>query len=158
MTQPRADRPRMPGYGISETLEGVLPWSWAEERLRSSRNYWLSSVRPDGRPHAMPVWAVWLDGALYFSTARTSVKARNLLANPACVVTTEHGDEAVILEGSAVVEEGPQLLKPVWDAYKAKYDWSLDGESMFVLRPGVAFALIESAEEFASAATRWRFV
>ena len=72
----------MPGYGISESLDGVLPWSWAEERLRSSRNFWVSSTWPDGRPHAMPVWAVWLDGALYFSTASNSAKARNLLAKP----------------------------------------------------------------------------
>jgi general stress protein 26 len=147
----------MPGYGISESLEGALPWSWAEERLRDSRNFWVASTRPDGRPHAMPVWAVWLDGALYFSTAKTSVKARNLLANPRCVVTTEQGHEAVILEGTAAVEEDPRILKPVWDTYKAKYDWNLEGESMFVLRPKVAFAFIESAAQFATAATRWRF-
>lgn len=157
MPEPTISRPHMPGYGVSESLEGALPWIWAEERLRNSRNYWMSSTRPDGRPHAMPVWAVWVDGALYFSTARTSVKARNLSANPACVVTTERADEAVILEGKATVEEGAELLRPAWDAYKAKYDWGLEGESMFVLRPRVAFALIESAEEFATAATRWTF-
>ncbi len=157
MLEPTASRPHMPGYGISESLEGALPWSWAEERLRASRNFWVSSVRPDGRPHAMPVWAVWLDGALYFSTARTSVKARNLLANANCSITTESASEALILEGAAVVEEDHAVLKPAWDAYKAKYDWSLEGESMFVLRPRVAFAFIESAEQFATAATRWRF-
>ncbi len=147
----------MPGYGISESLEGALPWTRAEDRLRGSRNFWVSSTRPDGRPHAMPVWAVWLDGALYFSTARTSVKARNLFANPNCTVTTESANEAVILEGIAIVEENHSVLRPVWDAYKAKYNWSLEGESMFVLRPRVAFAFIESAEQFATAATRWTF-
>ncbi len=147
----------MPGYGISESLEGALPWTWAEDRLRETRNFWVSSTRPDGRPHAMPVWAVWQDGALYFSTARTSVKARNLFANPSCTVTTESANEAVILEGRAVVEEDHSVLKPVWDAYKAKYDWSLDGENMFVLRPRVAFAFIETPEQFATAATRWTF-
>jgi general stress protein 26 len=147
----------MPGYGISESPEGLLPWGWAEERLRSSRNYWVSTVRPGGQPHAMPVWAVWMDAALYFSTARTSVKARNLYANPSCVVTTEYAGEAVIVEGSAVVEDDPAVLQPIWDAYKAKYDWSLEGESMFVLRPRVAFAFIETAEQFATAATRWTF-
>jgi nitroimidazol reductase NimA-like FMN-containing flavoprotein (pyridoxamine 5'-phosphate oxidase superfamily) len=72
----------MPGYGISESAEGMLPWSWAEERLSDSRNYWVASTRPDGRPHLMPVWAVWVGDALYFSTARTSTKARNLFASP----------------------------------------------------------------------------
>jgi uncharacterized pyridoxamine 5'-phosphate oxidase family protein len=147
----------MPGYGISETAEGMLPWSWAEERLSDSRNYWVASTRPDGRPHLMPVWAVWMGDALYFSTARTSTKARNLFANPNCGISTEHGNEAVILEGSVVHEEDHSLLRSAWDAYKAKYDWSLDSESMFTLRPKVAFAFIESAEQFAAAATRWRF-
>ncbi len=112
----------MPGYGISESAEGILPWSWARERLETSRNYWVASVRPDGRPHLMPVWAVWLDGVLYFSTARTSRKARNLYANPNCSVSTEHGNEAVIVEGVAAVEEDPAVLTPVWAAYKTKYD------------------------------------
>lgn len=157
MSEPVASRPHMPGYGISESLDGILPWSWAEERLCSSRNYWVSTVRRDGRPHAMPVWAVWLNGTLYFSTARTSVKARNLYANPSCVVSTERADQAVILEGTAAVVDDRAVLRPAWDAYKAKYDWGLEGESMFALRPRVAFAFIETAEQFATAATRWTF-
>jgi PPOX class probable F420-dependent enzyme len=147
----------MPGYGISESLEGALPWSWAEERLRDTHNYWVSTVRPDGRPHAMPVWAVWHEGLIYFSTAKTSVKARNLYANPRCIVTTENANEAVIVEGEASVIDNPAVLQPVWDAYKAKYDWSLQGEPMFTLRPRVAFAFIETADEFSTAATRWTF-
>jgi hypothetical protein len=58
MDQPRASRPYMPGYGIVGPTQGsgLLPWSWAEERLTASRNYWVASSWPDGRPHAMPVW------------------------------------------------------------------------------------------------------
>ncbi|HEU4760074.1 MAG TPA: pyridoxamine 5'-phosphate oxidase family protein, partial [Dehalococcoidia bacterium] len=70
MPDPMVSRPHMPGYGISEDDEGLLPWAWAEERLAKSHNYWVATARPDGRPHAMPVWAVWLDDRLYFSTAR----------------------------------------------------------------------------------------
>ena len=51
--EPKADRPFMPGYGISEASEGILPWSWAEERLANSRNYYLATARRDGRPHLM---------------------------------------------------------------------------------------------------------
>lgn len=94
----------------------------------------------------MPVWAVWHGDALYFSTARTSVKARNLIANANCTATTERADEAIILEGSATIEEDHNRLRPVWDAYKAKYNWDVSGESMFVLHPRTAFAFIESAE------------
>ena len=157
MIEPKADRPYMPGYGISESEEGMLPWSWAEERLAATRNFWVASVRPDGRPHLMPVWAVWVDDALYFSTARTSVKAKNLFANPECAISTESANEAVILEGAVAHEESHETLRPVWGAYKAKYDWSVEGESMMVLRPRVAFAFIETADKFSTAATRWHF-
>jgi general stress protein 26 len=147
----------MPGYGISESPEGLLPWSWARERLETSRNYWVASLHPEGRPHLIPVWAVWAEPVLFFSTAKTSRKARNLYDNQNISVSTERADEAVILEGTATVEEDHGVLRPVWDAYKAKYDWSLEGEPMFVVRPRLAFAFIEHAEHFATAATRWRF-
>ena len=52
-TAPRAGRPQMPsGYGINRsTDEGLLPWSWVQERLTTARNYWIATARPDGRPH-----------------------------------------------------------------------------------------------------------
>ena len=55
---PTADRPHMPGYGIAGPEAGLLPWSWAEERLRDAWRYWVVTVSGDGEPHAMPVWAV----------------------------------------------------------------------------------------------------
>jgi len=61
MQEPPASRPQMPGYGTigPEEGTGLLPWSWAVERLSRSRNYWLATIRPEGGPHVMPVWAVW---------------------------------------------------------------------------------------------------
>src|SRR6266487_1604299 len=86
-SEPSAARPHMPGYGLlpADKGSGLLPWSWALERLRNSRNYWLTTVWPDGRPHVMPVWAVWLDGpkqegTLWFSSGLRSRKIRNILA------------------------------------------------------------------------------
>lgn len=60
MPEPRASRPYMPGYGVLGAGEGrgLLPWSWAEERLGASHRYWVVSVGRDGQPHAMPVWGV----------------------------------------------------------------------------------------------------
>jgi hypothetical protein len=57
MDTPRASRPNMPGYGILGPTQGsgLLPWSWAEQRLLAARNYWVASCWPDGRPHVMPV-------------------------------------------------------------------------------------------------------
>ena len=99
MADPVADRPYMAGYGLAEGDEGMLPWSWAEERLTRSHDYWCATTWPDGRPHVMPVWAVWLDGALWFSSAPTSRKARNLERDPRCVLTTDDALEPVVLEG-----------------------------------------------------------
>lgn len=70
------------------TDEATLkPWAEARGRLDEQAKYWLATVRPDGRPHAMPVLAVWMDGALYVSTRPTSHKGRNLAHNPHCVIT-----------------------------------------------------------------------
>ncbi|HEX2173493.1 MAG TPA: pyridoxamine 5'-phosphate oxidase family protein, partial [Dehalococcoidia bacterium] len=100
--EPRADRPSLPkDYGVPEHTESLLPWSWAVERLEGARNYWFSTTRPDGRPHAMPAWAVWLDGRLYFEGSPETRRARNVAQNPAVVVHLESGDEVVILEGVA---------------------------------------------------------
>ena len=66
----------------------AMPWAEAREVLAAAKVYWLSTVRPDGRPHVTPTAAVWLDVALYFSTGQTERKARNLAQNSHCVVAT----------------------------------------------------------------------
>ncbi len=99
---PRSCRPYMPGYEMMFVKNrGSLPWTWAAKRLSASHNYWLATTRPDGRPHVMLVWGVWIDDAFYFSTDQRSRKSRNLAANPNCVVCPEGAGEAVILEGIA---------------------------------------------------------
>lgn len=156
--QPTPDRPDMAvGYGINQQGE-TLPWSWAEQRLAEARNYWVATTRADGRPHVMPVWGLWHQGAFYFGTDRTSVKGRNLAANPAVVVHLESGDEAVILEGRAAEAAAARL--PELDAlYLAKYQFPLTGAPgealVYCVRPTTAFGWLES--DFPNAATRWRF-
>jgi hypothetical protein len=86
-------------YGL--TGQHHLPFAHAESRLASSRNYWICTARPDGRPHSIPVWGFWSDGVFYFGTARTSRKARNLTHNSAVSIHLESGDDVVILEGTA---------------------------------------------------------
>ncbi len=100
---PKPSRPHMPGYGMPESKKGLLPWKWAEQRLRKSHNYWITTVKPDGSPHTMVVWGLWMDGAFLFSTGRQSRKARNLAKNPRCVVCTEQAEEAVVVEGVAEI-------------------------------------------------------
>lgn len=54
-TEPTSSRP----YGFPGGPEGLLPWSWAEQRLTGSHNYWLATIRQDSRPHLMVIWGLW---------------------------------------------------------------------------------------------------
>jgi len=152
--EPKASRPHMDGYGVPQGPEGMLPWEWARERLSRSHNYWLTTTRPDGTPHTMPVWGVWFGRAWYCSTSSTSRKARNLAQNPLCVVCNEDAAEAVILEGLARQLSPSEVPQAMSAAYKAKYGWDLQG-STFEVRPRAVFAMPE--QQFPAGATRWDF-
>jgi hypothetical protein len=84
--EPRPSRPHLPrGYGIEKATGAPgeqLPWSEVSEWLTSVRNYWVCTTRPDGRPHAKPVWAVWLEGQLLFSTHPDTITAHNPASQP----------------------------------------------------------------------------
>ena len=84
MTTPRAERPDMSDYGVPADLADVLPWSWAEERLLRNKNFWVITASAKGRPHALPVWGVWMpDSSTFaFSCSPNARKARNIRANP----------------------------------------------------------------------------
>ena len=155
--EPKSDRPQMPGYGISEKREGILPWSWAEDRFSKNRNYYVSTSRPSGRPHSMPVWGVFFGNKFYFSTGLDSQKSRNLHANPWCVITTENAAEAVILEGHARKTTAKVALQRFVRVYKDKYDWEMDPNdgSVWVVQPAKVFAFKEGANDFSTSATRW---
>src|SRR3954471_8763711 len=102
MAEPRPVAPLVDaGYGVPRDGSGaeLLPWRTSVDRLERARSYWICTTRADGRPHAAPVWGLWLDDALWFSTGRASLKARNLARDPRLVVHLESGDEVVILEG-----------------------------------------------------------
>jgi nitroimidazol reductase NimA-like FMN-containing flavoprotein (pyridoxamine 5'-phosphate oxidase superfamily) len=153
-------RPNMPNYGISTKAEGMMSWDWVDEQMTKSRNYWICSTRPDGSPHAAPVWGVWVDGKLYFGSATTSRKARNIKRNPQIVVHLESGDDTVILEGrvntSAITDMA--LLERIADAYGAKYppykpDVHDSNNPFFVFEPKRAFAWTE--KDYPNTATRW---
>ena len=148
----------MPGYGLPKGKKGLLPWSWARQRLTRSHNYWFITTRPDGAPHAMPVWGIWLDSVFYFSTGRRSRKARNLAADARCVVCNELADQAVIVEGIAEEVTDAETIARLSRPYGAKYKpWKLDPElgPIFAVRPQRAFGMFE--KRFDATATRWRF-
>jgi len=153
----------MPGYGLPEGSKGLLPWSWAEQRLKKSHNYWITTLKQDGFPHTMVVWGLWQDGRFLFSTGSKSRKARNLAVNPNCVVCSELAHEAVIIEGIAEIAD-VAIRREMLPVYERKYKFDMGAmkedilsmkEPVFAVRPRVAFGLWE--KHFVGKSTRWVF-
>jgi hypothetical protein len=167
MLTPTASRPDVPaGYGIKPADEGagLLDWSWADERLRGRHIWWLATTRPDGRPHLMPIWAVWLGDGVAFSTGRGSRKQKNLARDNRVSLVPERGIESVILEGVAEPLDPARFAEFV-AAYKEV--WNFDpsvmvDEPVFLVRLTNAFGFIDSTDPeatdgFPNSATRWTF-
>lgn len=166
LRRPRVTRPHLPGYGVvgAGPGGGLLPWVWAEKRLINSRNYWLATVYPDGRPHVMPVWGAWDGSGFWFSAAPASRKARNLAANPLAVITTDNADEPVVAEG-CVTRLGAGIDDQAYvvtftSQMNAKYGTDHPPEffianATFQLRPNIAFGLMRA--DFDGSPTRWEF-
>jgi hypothetical protein len=145
--EPRADRPHVPGYGIPTTTKGMLPWSWADERLSRATIYWLATADADATPHLIPIWGSWVDGRWYVEGGPTRWQ-RNLRANPKLAIKVEFGDEVVSMEGVAreIVAPEAALADRILAGY-AKYkpgyaadvsNWSAGG--LWEMRPVKAFA------------------
>jgi len=149
----------------------ATPWPEARGRLETAEVYWLSTVRPNGRPHVTPMVAVWMDGALYFSTGSTERKAHNLAQNPHCIITTgcNHLGEGLdlVIEGEADKVTNKATLEHIADAFASKYDapfnfkardFAGSGEGgdilVYEVRPTKAFGYGRGRHY---SATRWRF-
>lgn len=154
----------MPGYGTLPAGEGrgLLPWSWAEQRLANSHDYWLATVTPDGTPHLMPVWALWHEGRLWFSSSNGSRKARNIAAQSRCTVSTDNPLEPVVAAGRAARVTDRDALRDMLRAENAKYGTSYGEDmvdpasnSVFALRPDWVFAL--DSADFTGSPTRFIF-
>jgi hypothetical protein len=139
------------GYGLPTSTDGLLSWDDVESRLRASKHYWLATVRPDGTPHSVPRWGVWVDGAFYYDGAPTTRHVRNLEHNPACTLTLESGVEVVIVEGeSSATRADPSdlgvRLAAGFEKYHPEYapgpdSWVGDeGGGLRVIRPRRALA------------------
>jgi PPOX class probable F420-dependent enzyme len=152
----------MPDYGIVGPDEGcgLLPWTWAVERLTKSHDYWVATVWPDGRPHVAPVWGVWLDGAIWFSSGPTSRKTKNLTAQPRCTATTSNPAEPVVVNGTArrITERADIERYAAATAEKYKADYGSDfyaANALFEVVPASVFGLEEA--DFTGSPTRWTF-
>jgi nitroimidazol reductase NimA-like FMN-containing flavoprotein (pyridoxamine 5'-phosphate oxidase superfamily) len=159
----------------SFSSENARPTAWTRGRreLKEAELYWLSTVRPDGRPHVTPLLGVWLDGALYFCTGPDERKAKNLAQNPGCILTTGRNDLDgldLVVEGVAVIVSDEIERHGVADTFESKYGphfeapdgtWEGLGEAMrhgdvllFRVAPSVAFGFGKGR---LYSQTRWGF-
>lgn len=167
MNEPLSDRPVVPdGYGRPETDEGILEWSAVAGRLQSSLHYWLATTRPDGRPHVVPRWGVWLDDRFWYDGSPETRHVQNLNLASSCVLHLEDGREAVIVEGHSTAAEPPGLefgarLSGAMSAKYAEHGYAPgpdswegpDAGGLRVLTPVTALAWFD----FPSDMTRFRF-
>ncbi|MER6616801.1 pyridoxamine 5'-phosphate oxidase family protein [Streptomyces xantholiticus] len=156
---------------FSDPKASAADWSDAAAQLRDAELFWLTTVRPDGRPHVTPLIAVWHDDCLHFCTGPGERKAKNLRENQEVVLTTgvpslSEGYD-VVVEGEAVRVTDEPTLRALADAYVHKYgpDWTFTvGDGVFVHEAGEALVFRvapRTAFGFAKGdpfgQTRWRF-
>jgi PPOX class probable F420-dependent enzyme len=101
--------------------DGTMTWAEVAERLAGARTYWLGTTTRAGAPHAAPVWGAVTGGTLYLYSERSTVKARNLAADPRAVVHLESGEDVLIVRGTAEDLGPPSAVPAVVAALTAKY-------------------------------------
>ncbi|MFF8509450.1 pyridoxamine 5'-phosphate oxidase family protein [Streptomyces sp. NPDC015492] len=155
----------------SDATADPAPWAEAEALLAAAEVFWLTTVRPDGRPHVTPLIAVWSEGALHFCTGPDERKARNLEGNGSVVLTTGTpslgGGLDLVVEGEAVRVTDDDRLAALAGAWVEKYgeEWRFEVRDGAFLGDGgtaLVFAVApRTAFDFAKGdpfgQTRWRF-
>ena len=142
---------------------GFIPWNKIDNWLRAARSIWVSTTRPDGRPHAVPVWFIWDGSSVYFISARSLQKSGNLARQPWIVVHLGDGDDVVILEGSVEIITEQAELERVDAAYQAKYVDPGSGAQATIFEPDVDLYRVNvkriMAWEYGTVANRtdWEF-
>src|SRR3712207_3520976 len=167
MVDPVAEMPYIPDYGVTAETWQPLPWDWAAAKLAAGRNYWLVTASAQGRPHALPVWAVWDESEhrFAFSCGPRSRKARNIRENPHVTVAVDDTVECLSLEGQATVLSHETRRQEWARRYVAKYgsiEPALDAGFVLAhlvveVAPERAIAIIERDTDFAPRPPRWRF-
>jgi len=142
---------------------GFIPWSKVDHFLLAFRSIWVSTTRPDGRPHAVPVWYIWDGRNLYFISERSLQKSRNLVRQPWIVIHSGDGDDVIILEGLVEIVTDRAELEKVDAAYRAKYVDPGSGAQATIFEPQVDLYRVNvkhvMAWEYGTVANRtdWKF-
>jgi hypothetical protein len=151
----------------------ITPWAKIRDSLAAAETTWLATVRPDGRPHVVPVGALWLDGAYYVTTGQGTVKGNNLAHNPHCVITLSSRGFDLVFEGAAAKVSDVAKLQRIarayadqgWPAYvhdgvlDAPYSAPTTGPApydVYEVTPSMVLAF-GTGEENVNGSTRYRF-
>ncbi|HEX8599044.1 MAG TPA: pyridoxamine 5'-phosphate oxidase family protein [Chloroflexia bacterium] len=168
-----AEREPLAEQMLSDEAATVIPWADIRERIVNGSTHWLTTVRPDGRPHIVPVGVAWLDGALYFTTGQGTRKGENLAHNPHCAIAVANGGFDIVVEGEAARVKDAAKLQRVAELYAANGwpatvgDGALDAPysapttgpapyDVYEMTPMVAYAF-GTTDETAPHPTRYRF-
>lgn len=161
---PLVSRPWMAGYGVVAANEGsgLLPWSWAEERLAATRHCWVATTWSDGRPHLSPVWSVWLEDCLWFSCGVRSRKASNLAVDPRCTLSTDDPLNPVVVSGEATLSPSPSQVDRFVDTLDEKYGTTSppdlrDPAVCATVRVRAVSVIALRSDDFTGTPTRWTF-
>lgn len=131
----------------------AIPWSETERALADAGLYWISTVRPDARPHVTPLVGVWHEGSMYFTTGAEERKALNLETNPRCTLTTGNNEWDtgfdIVVEGSAVRVQNSALLRKIADTFREKYGdaWSFQVLGASFVNRGMKSVVFQLAPE-----------
>ena len=146
--------------------DGSMTWTEVAGRLAAARSYWLGSTTASGAPHAAPVWGVVTGETLYLYTERTTVKARNIAADPRVVIHLESAEDVLIVRGVADDLGAPAMVPSVVAALAAKYtrpqdqqylpDRDPDFDVVWAIRPRSAMAW--RLDDYEASQRRWSAV
>jgi general stress protein 26 len=116
------DEKNLDGYGSP-----AIPWEKARTLLEetwklsgpdlASATHWLGTADPDGRPHSVPIGAVWVDGTFYFTSGAGTRKSRNLAHDPRCTMSISAKGMDLVVEGKAAIVSDPATLDRLADVY-----------------------------------------
>lgn len=151
------------------------PTDWGEARSRFLKGgwFWLATVRSDGAPHVVPVFAAWAGTTFFVASKDTARKSQHLDADGRCVLSHDAGDMHLIVEGTARKVTDHDTLARASAAFAAVYQWpttvsdgKLDADygaptsggppyDVYEVAPTKAFGFPTDGESFTP--TRWRF-
>jgi PPOX class probable F420-dependent enzyme len=90
--------------------------------LSSEPVVWLSTVRPDGAPHLVPIWFTWDGSSLLVFSKPGAQKVRNLRAHPVAMLALgepEDDFDVALAEARVELFDAPATELP--DAHMTKY-------------------------------------